>query len=321
MVFRKRRRTSYLFFAGKGGVGKTTIAAATALWFSENGRKTLIISTDPAHSLSDSFETRIGGDTIKLSKRLFAVEIDPKKAMSEYKEKFTPKIENIGMLKGMGIDEIFDTAGMTPGIDEISAFDKFLQYMKSEDYDVIVFDTAPTGHTLRFLSLPDVLDSWIGKMIKLRVGFSGIINVFRKMLPFGSEKSEPSLGTDEFDRMKERILSARKILSDPARTGYNMVMIPEDMSILESERSLDVLKQYNIPVKTIVVNQLLPENPGCKFCAEKRSQQQKKLMSISKRFSGLNMIQVPLFSKEIRGFSELRGVGEILYEKEGKSKE
>ncbi|MBN2042544.1 MAG: ArsA family ATPase, partial [Candidatus Aenigmarchaeota archaeon] len=165
-MFSRKKETTYHFFSGKGGVGKTSVSAATALHFSRNGKKTLIISTDPAHSLSDSFETKIGGEVKELRKNLFAVEIDPKKAMQEYKERLMPKIENMGMLKGLGLDDTFDIAGMTPGIDEIAAFDKFLQYMQSKDYDIIVFDTAPTGHTLRFLSLPDVLDSWVGKMIK-----------------------------------------------------------------------------------------------------------------------------------------------------------
>jgi len=314
MLFKKREPGLFLY-GGKGGVGKTSIAAATALWFSGKGKKTLIISIDPAHSLSDSFEVQIGGDVKKIAKNLFAVEIDPKKAMAEYKEKLTPNMEKIGMLKGMGLEDIFDTAGMTPGIDEISAFDKFLHYMNSKDYDIIIFDTAPTGHTLRFLSLPDVLDSWLGKMIKIRMKFSGIINIFKKMMPFGNDKEEPTLKTDFLEEMKKRIDSARKILSDPEKTHYNIVLIPEDMSILESERSLKIMEQYNIPADTIIVNQLLPQNPGCRFCTEKRSQQQEKLGVIEEKFSSLKIEQLPLFKNEIRGTAALKKIGEILYGK------
>jgi len=309
----KKKDTVYFFFSGKGGVGKTSIAAASALWFSRNRKKTLIISTDPAHSLSDSFKINIGGDIKRIDKNLFAVEIEPKKAMEEYKEKFSPEIEKIGMLKGMGIGDIFDTAGMTPGIDEVAAFDKFLSYMNSREYDVIIFDTAPTGHALRFLSLPEVIDSWLGKMIKLRLKFSGFVNVFKKMMPFGSDKEEPSIGTDFLEEMKQRIKSAREILSDPKKTHYNLVIIPEDMSILETERSLKVMAEYNIPVETVIVNKLIPENMECKFCSAKRKQQQEKVSVINKKFNRFRILNLPLFEREIRGLEALQAVSQKLY--------
>jgi arsenite-transporting ATPase len=305
--------TVYYFFSGKGGVGKTSIAAATALWFSGGGKKTLIISTDPAHSLSDSFEVKIGGEIKKLKKNLFAVEIDPKKAMQEYKEKFMTGMEKSDFLKGLGLDGMFDVAGMTPGIDEIAAFDKFLQYMQNRDYDIIIFDTAPTGHTLRFLSLPDVLDSWIGKLIKMRMRFSGIVSVVKNFLPFGEPGAEQGFGTEHLDGMKKRISEAKKILSDPEKTNYNIVLISEEMAILESERCIRALKEYHIPVKTVIVNQLIPENPKCGFCTEKRKLQQKRLKTIAEKFRGFRIMKLPLYMEEIKGFGMLRRVGRQLY--------
>ncbi len=316
-MFGRKKEPSYYFFSGKGGVGKTSISAATALRFAENGKKTLIISTDPAHSLSDSFETEIGGEVRKLRKNLFAVEIDPKKSMNEYKEKFMPKIESMDFLKGLGLGDTFDVAGMTPGIDEIAAFDKFLQFMQSRDYDIIVFDTAPTGHTLRFLSLPDVLDSWVGKMIKIRMKFSGIADTFKKFLPFGDsdekKKEGEKMGTEQLDLMKKRIEEARKILSDPKKTHYNVVTIPETMSILESERSIKVLGEYNIPVETVIINQLIPENPNCPFCTEKRKIQQEKAGTIKKKFSDYKIRHLPLLKEEVKGFGVLEKVRKELY--------
>ena len=310
-----KRETQFYLFGGKGGVGKTSIAAATALYFAEKGKKTLIISTDPAHSLSDSFETKIGGDIKKLRKNLFAVEIDPKKAMQDYKEKITPHMEKLEFLKGLGLDETFDFAGSTPGIDEMAAFDKFLQYMQSKDYDIIIFDTAPTGHTLRFLSLPDILDSWIGKMIGIRLKFAGVINTFKKFLPFGetSEEDEKKLGTEQLEAIKESIRKAREILSNSERTHFNLVLIPEAMSIYESERSLSILKEYGIPVKTIIVNQLIPENKGCPFCREKRRLQMERMKEIRKKFKGCDIVEVPLYKEEVKGFKMLEKVGKELY--------
>ena len=313
-IARKEKEPVYYFFAGKGGVGKTSVAAATALWFSKGGKKVLIISTDPAHSLSDSFEKKIGGDLKKIGKNLYAVEIDPKKAMEEYKEKFLPKIESMEFLRGLGMEDTFDYVGMTPGIDEMAAFDKFLQYMDSRDYDVIIFDTAPTGHTLRFLSLPDVLDSWVGKMIKIRMRFAGVANLVRRVLPFGNpEEDSGSLGTENLELIKKRIESAKQILSSPDKTHYNIVMIPEAMSIYESERSLEALKQYKIPVNSIVVNQLIPENSRCDFCREKRRMQQERMKEIGKRFSKFEIIKLKMFREEIKGFKTLEKAGRELY--------
>jgi arsenite-transporting ATPase len=313
-VVKKERDTQYFFFSGKGGVGKTSVAAATALYFSEaKNKKTLILSTDPAHSLSDSFEEKIGGELKKLTNNLSAIEIDPKKAMEEYKEKFMPKIEKMEYLKNMGLGDTFDVASMTPGIDEIAAFDKFLQYMHSNDYDVIVFDTAPTGHTLRFLSLPDVLDSWIGKLIKLRMKFSGMMNLFKKVLPFGDENEEGGMGTEQLEVMKKRIEDAKLVLSDPKKTHYNIVLIPEAMSILESARSAEVINEYKIPIDHIVINQLIPHNSHCKFCTEKRKIQEGRVNEIHDKFKKYSILKLELLKEEVKGFEILRKVAKELY--------
>ncbi|HDD72707.1 MAG TPA: arsenic-transporting ATPase [Candidatus Aenigmarchaeota archaeon] len=310
---RKKRETRYYFFSGKGGVGKTSIAAATALWFSRNGKKTLIISTDPAHSLSDSFKRRIGGEIKKLDRNLYAIEIDPRKAVKEYKEKLLPEIERMDFLKGLGLDETFDIAGMTPGIDEVASFDKFLQYMSSTEYDVIVFDTAPTGHTLRFLSLPDVLDSWIGKIIKIRLGFSGMINMMKKILPFGNPGECSDIDIEHLETMKKRIKQAKEILSDEKKTQYSIVMIPEAMSIYESERCVKTLREYGIPVKNVIINQIIPDNSRCDFCRAKRNQQVKRIRVIERIFKGYRILKLELFREEIRGMKMLEKVGKKLY--------
>jgi arsenite-transporting ATPase len=310
-----RKKVQYYFFSGKGGVGKTSMAASTALWFAEKGRRTLLISTDPAHSLSDSFETAIGGCVKQLRKNLSAVEIDPAKALNEYKEKFSPQIEKAGMLSSLGLDDVFDIAGMTPGIDEIAAFDKFLQYMHSEEYDVIIFDTAPTGHALRFLSLPDVLNSWVGKIIKIRARFAGVAGLVKKILPFGQsgESGEEGLGLEHLEAMKKRIESAKQILTNPALTHYNIVMIAEEMSIMESERAIKTLGEYGIPVETVIVNLLIPENSKCEFCTEKRKQQQERMQVIKKKFRKFRLLTVPMMKEEVKGTRMLEKVSGYLH--------
>ncbi|NOX71767.1 MAG: TRC40/GET3/ArsA family transport-energizing ATPase [Candidatus Micrarchaeota archaeon] len=309
----KERRTQFYFFSGKGGVGKSSCSSATALHFAKGGKKTLILSTDPAHSLSDSFEIKIGGEIKELRKNLYAIEIDPKKTMEEYKEKFSTNVEGMEMLSNLGLGDAFDIAGMTPGIDEMASLDKIMQFMNSNEYDAIVFDTAPTGHTLRLLSLPDVLDTWLGKMITLKMKFSGAIDMFKKFLPFGDSGDKPKIDADQLEVMKERLLQARALLTNPERTSYNIVTIAEEMSIYESQRSLEVLKEYNIPVKTIIVNQLVPENPSCKFCTARRGSQQKQLNKIHEIFGKYEIKEVPLFESEVHGFKMLEKVAKYLY--------
>lgn len=305
------RDTSFVFFSGKGGVGKTSVAAATALWLSGKGRKVLIVSTDPAHSLADSFDKKIGGEVRKLDRNLYAVEIDPELSMKEYKEMVSPQLEKMSALRGLGLEDAFDTAGMTPGIDEIASFDRFLKYMNSMEYDVIIFDTAPTGHTLRLLSLPDVLDSWIGKIIKIRMRFSGIAGVVKRLVGGGEEDEDSTL--EKLEAMKKRIGDAKEILSDPERTSYNIVMIPEAMSIYESERSVRFLRQVSIPISTVVVNQIIPDNPKCRFCAGKRKLQLKRIRDIKKRFSSFKILELTLFREEVRGKGMLKRVARELY--------
>ncbi len=312
-LMKKGRDTQYFLYAGKGGVGKTSLAAAAALHLSRHGKKVLLISTDPAHSLSDSFETTIGGKEKKVGKDLYAVEIDPQLAMQEYKDKFMPKIEAVGALQGLGLGDAFDMAGMTPGIDEIAAIDKFLHYMRSDDYDAVIFDTAPTGHTLRFLSLPDVLDSWVGKMIMLRMRLTGMTNMVKRILPFAQEDEKSDSGLEQLQAMKARIAEAKSILSDPKKTHYNLVMIPEEMSILESERSLASLLRYGIPVDRVIVNQILPGNVHCAFCSEKRSQQLERLKSIRDKFKKFAISEVQLFRQEVKGERMLGKLGNEMF--------
>lgn len=310
----KKRDPQYYFFSGKGGVGKTSCAAATALNFAKQGKKTLVISIDPAHSLGDSFDVKIGGEIKKLGNNLYAVEIDPVKAMSEYKDKFSLHIEKADYLKGFGLEETFDIAGMTPGIDEIAAFDKFLKYMQNKEYDVIIFDTAPTGHALRFLSLPNVLESWVGKLIKIRMKIAAVTGIIKKILPFGG-KTDDIFGAKELEAMKTRIEQAKKILSDPKKTHFTIVLIPEEMSILESERSLKTLAEFKIPVESVVVNNIVPKNASCKFCSERRGQQLGRLEEIRKIFRHTKIMELNQFGAEVRGFPMLEKVSRELYGK------
>jgi arsenite-transporting ATPase len=309
-------KTTFVFIGGKGGVGKTTVSAATALWFAKKGKKTLIISTDPAHSLSDSFERNIGYNPTPIAENLEALEIDPDMAMQEYQAKMK---EQQALNPGMGgmdmgmMQEQMDMASMSPGIDEAAAFDKFLQYMTTDEYDIVIFDTAPTGHTLRLLSFPEMMDSWVGKMIKIRRQVGSMAKAFKNIMPFMGDEEEEDRALEDMEETKKQIREARGIMADPERTSFKTVIIPEEMSIYESERAMEALKKNNMLTDGVIVNQIQPEEADCEFCQARREIQEKRLEMIKEKFGNQVIAEIPLLNHEVKGMDELKKIGEILY--------
>ena len=308
-------KTTFVFVGGKGGVGKTTVSAATALWMSKSGKKTLVISTDPAHSLGDSLERPIGHYPTPIAENLFAVEVDPEVAMEQYQAKMQ---EQQASNPGMGMDMLQDQmemASSAPGIDETAAFDIFMQYMTTNEYDVVIFDTAPTGHTLRLLSFPEMMDSWVGKMIKVRRQVGSMAKAFKNIMPFMGDEEEEDKALEDMEVTKKRIREARDIMADPDRTSFKMVIIPEEMSIYESERAMEALEKYNIHSDGVIVNQVMPEVTDCEFCEARRNLQQQRLKMIEEKFSDQLVAEVPLLKEEAKGLETLETVAEILYGK------
>lgn len=309
-------KTTFIFVGGKGGVGKTSISSATALWLAEQGKKTLIVSTDPAHSLSDSLEIPIGHQPSEIKTNLFAIEIDPDEAMAQKQAVIETQKANSSSDKLMGLDFLSDQMDMVssaPGADEAAAFEVFLSVMTSDEYDVVVFDTAPTGHTLRLLSFPEVMDSWVGKMMLIKTKLGSAANSLKNLIPFMDEADDPQT-TEDLKRTKEQIDQAKDVLSDPNRTTFKMVVIPEEMSIYESERAIGALKKYSITVDSIIVNQVMSDICDCDFCHSRYKLQQKRLALISQKFEEQNIAQVPLFKDEVKGQEKLLNLAEILYE-------
>lgn len=300
----------FLLFGGKGGVGKTSNAAATALWAAEHGRETLVISTDPAHSLGDSFAQNLGGGEvlpIKGVKNLYGMEIDPRKAFAEFQE-MTKKSETPEMEGMMGLADFSDMTA--PGADEALAFSKVLEFIQECEYDLVIFDTAPTGHTLRLLGLPEVLDSFFGKIIKLRLRLGNFVGRIKSM--FGRGDEEPDQSLEQLEKMKETISSARLELSDPNRTSFVIVMIPEAMAVAETERLLQALYEFEIPSNNIIVNMIYPEQPDCTFCRARKKMQTQYLAQIRDIYDDFTVTEIPLFNDEIRGLPKLRSLGKLL---------
>ena len=296
----KQGQTTFIFVGGKGGVGKTSISSATALWLANQGKKTLIVSTDPA----------------QINENLFAVEIDPDKAMEEKQRALESKKSMASADQLMGLDflgEQLDLASASPGADEAAAFEVFLSVMTSNEYDVVVFDTAPTGHTLRLLSFPEVMDSWVGKLMKAKAALGNATNALKNIIPF-MDADEDIQTRQELEETKKQIDEAKAVLSDPDRTTFKMVVIPEEMSIYESERAIEALNKYNITTDSIIVNQVMPDISDCDFCHSRYMLQQKRLALIDQKFSNQVVAEVPLFKDEVKGQEKLLKLAEILYE-------
>ena len=219
---------------------------------------------------------------------------------------------NPGMDMGMMEDQM-EMATMSPGIDEAAAFDKFLQYMTTDEYDVVVFDTAPTGHTLRLLSFPEMMDSWVGKMIKVRRQIGSMAKAFKNIMPFMGDEEEEDKALEDMEATKKQIRAAREVMADPERTSFKMVVIPEEMSIYESERAMEALEKNNMNTDAVIVNQIQPEEADCDFCRARRQIQQKRMESIRQKFGNQVVAEIPLFREEIKGTDKLREVGKILY--------
>jgi arsenite-transporting ATPase len=364
-----------VLYGGKGGVGKTTMAAATGLASARDGTPTLVVSTDPAHSLSDALDTDVPSQPGRLKEEipLYGVEIDPEAAVEEGgvlgvdgdplgmggagddgEAPFGAEDGPMGgqdgpmggqdgpmgglggmmggegglgeMLGGEDVGELLG-GGAMPGADEAAAVRLLLQYVDDERFDRVVVDTAPTGHTLRLLELPEVLDSMVGRVMKIRQRMQGLVQGVKGM--FGGDDADAEQGMADLDALRERIEYLRDLLTDPTRTDFRIVLVPEEMSVHESRRLRSTLREYEVPVDTVVVNRVMedladvavdvdpdwfvaPDIDGCEFCQRRWSVQQGALGEAQELFTGTTIKRVPLFADEVRGEDMLRVVAACL---------
>lgn len=318
----------YVLYGGKGGVGKTTMAAATALASARDGTPTLVVSTDPAHSLSDTLETDVPDEPAQIREDipLYGAEIDPEDALQD--GPFGGEGGGNPLSGLLGDDAANPLGGSMPGSDEAAAIKLLLEYLDDPRFERVVVDTAPTGHTLRLLELPEMLDSMIGKLITMRERMSGMMEGLGGM--FGDDDQDQEEGIDNLREFSQRIERLRTLLRDPARTDFRVVMVPEELSVLESERLLNRLASFDIPVGTVVVNRVMqdatevadvdpdwfvaPNHADCEFCARRWDVQQRALARSQDIFRGHDVRRVPLFAEEVRGEKLLQVVAACLAE-------
>jgi arsenite/tail-anchored protein-transporting ATPase len=295
-----------LFFGGKGGVGKTSCAAASALYAALKGKKTLILSTDPAHSLSDSFEKKIDKDITNLAENLDALELNSEVLLQEYKKKNGDLIKQIAdegtFFSKEDIQKFFDLS--LPGMDELMALIEVLDILEEKKYDLLILDTAPTGHTIRLLESPELMSSYVNVLMSMRQKHRVVV----KMMVGRYVKDNADKFIEKMQLDVERI---RKILSDSSKTVFVPVMIPEAMSIIETEKLVNVLKNNKISIGKILINNVL--NGECEFCKIKNQEQKKYIKDIRDKFSRFEIKEIPLFPHDISGKS-LEVLSKILFD-------
>lgn len=317
----------WIFVGGKGGVGKTTTSCSLAVQFAkrkaEEGKSVLLISTDPAHNLSDAFSQHFGKKETQVQglNNLYAMEIDPEIDLGKKEEDFF----------GLGEKSSFLTeiSKSIPGIDEAFAFAELMRRVSKKEHDLIVFDTAPTGHTLRLLSFPTTLEQAFEKFDQIKNKFGGIFSHAQTLLQTMSQ-SQTNLPSQKqilqkFDLLKKTVKDVKQQFQDADRTTFVCVCIPEFLSLYETERLVQTLTKYNIDCHNIVINQILypiefkcPKNVNgilkiiCDRHIARIKMQQKYINQFHDLYEDFHLVQVPLLNQEVRQLERLISYGEML---------
>lgn len=309
----KLEEKKYIFFGGKGGVGKTVMASAAAIHLASLGKKTLLSSTNPVHSLSSCFGQPMGAGETKVEgcDNLYALEIETSATVEKYRRNTREKILDFLRYADIPIDPapFVDAATTNPAFEESAMFDNVVEVILQNRYDCYVFDTAPVAHTYRLLGMSKMYDMWLGKMIKSR---EEALNI-KKSLTFKKEKKEAS------DPMIHGLLESRcrteeirKLLTNPELTAFYFVTLPLALPISVVERFIYWVKAFQIPVGGVIVNQVMPpSSSGSSFIVNKLAEQKHYLELIDKKFGELVVSRIPMFDIEIRGLKMLKKVTAI----------
>ena len=303
-----------IIFTGKGGVGKTSVAAATALRAADMGFKTLIMSTDPAHSLGDSLDIELGPSPVKVAENLWGQEVsvfgDLNLNWDVVREHFAHLMASRG-IEGVYAEEM----GVLPGMEELFSLSYIKRYNEEQkDFDLLVVDCAPTGETLRLLSLPETF-GWFIKMIRNIEKY--MVKPMIRPLSKKVKKLDDFVAPEEVYEKVDNLFSSTEgiidLLADGSKTTMRLVMNPEKMVIKESMRALTYLNLYGITVDRITINRVMPDQSPDPYFQQWRAIQQKYIDQINSAFAPIPVAEVPLFNNEVVGLEMLRKVGEKVY--------
>ncbi|WP_175615399.1 ArsA family ATPase [Piscibacillus halophilus] len=291
------------FIGGKGGVGKSTSSAALALACANQGLKTLIVSTDPAHNLGDIFHKPLSHEKTKLDEHLWGIEIDSTKETERYMEQVKGNLQ--GLVKSKLVEEVnrqIDLAAASPGAEEAALFDRLISIILEEQhhFDKIIFDTAPTGHTIRLLSLPELMSVWIDGMLQKR---QKINENYTQLLNDGEPVDDPIY--EILQKRKDKFSTVREVILDESQTGFIFVLIPERLPIIETKQAIKQLHQYHLHVKTLIVNKVLPDHADGQFLEKRRHIEKQYLEQMENEFKKQDLVKVPLYEEDISDLNKL----------------
>ena len=302
-----------LFFGGKGGVGKTTCSAAFALAASRGGRRVLLVSTDPAHSTSDIFERPFGPEERQVLPNLWGQEIDEEAEARRYLDEAKARLA--GLFNPNVLREAarqIELAGSMPGVTDVALFERMATIVLSrlEAYDLVVFDSAPTGHALRLLRMPELMASWVRALTLRR----------RQALDAAAsgEQASPSLGDDPvlktLEARAERLARFQAALRRAGESAFVLVLVPERLPIEESARAVHLLEEVGVSLGGVVVNRVLPDSAGDPFLRSRKAQERVYLDEIARRLAAAPRVLVPQLPRDVYGLDSLEEVGRHLLE-------
>jgi arsenite/tail-anchored protein-transporting ATPase len=314
---KEKKDLKYIFFGGKGGVGKTVLAGTAALWAAQQGKKTLLASTNPVHSLSSLLDQNVFGKPhpVQGAPNLYAYEIDTKETIEKSKKEIREKIQ--WFLKYADIktkaDEFVESATMNPAFEESAMFENMIDLMFEDKYEVYVFDTAPTANARRLLGMSSVYSMWVNKMVQSREEAVSL----KELLSYSKKKKEKDPLMDYLLSLRERMARAKVLLTDPEKTSFFFITLPEALPIAVITRFINWFHEFGIPVGGVIVNMVIDRDcitaDSPDFVKNRVAMQDGYMIEIDKLFHGMVRSVLPLLETEVRGVRKLERMSHLLY--------
>jgi len=307
----------YVFLGGKGGVGKTVMAGAAALWLARQGRRTLLASTNPVHSLTSLLDQDVFGAEIPVAgvENLWAYEIDTKDTIEKSKREIKEKIQwflRFADIKAKA-DEFVESATMNPAFEQSAMFENMIDLMFEDEYESYVFDTAPTANARRLLGMSSVYSLWVNKMVESREEAKSL----RELLSYSKKKEEKDPLMEYLLSFRERMKHAKELLTDEEKTAFFFITLPEALPIAVIKRFIAWFEEFGIPVGGIIVNMIMEKETLGKdapeFVLNRLRMQESYMKEIWDSFDGLVRALVPQFETEVRGIEMLERTAERLF--------